>query len=581
MLITSIHFNEIPAEKFATFAAACSAGETLNKTIVVSSTLAVEDDLTVDRSLVIKPGVGRLTIASGKTLTINGPFQAGLYQVFDGDGSVVFGSGSVSEVYPEWWGADGVDDSVAIQQAINSLPQGFPDSGGTVRFTKPSYIIDTQITIGGYQEQGYIKFVGSQSPGYSARLVAGSSISATPMFYITALGIEFIGITFYGDGTVEGGTDATTVAIKVGDGLDANENPDNFRLTHCIITRCATGIELNSRNFTIRDNDFTWTLNPISIPGLEGVGPYDYLDRRDYFIERNIFHVCWGTCIKLAGTKTHSEVYIQDNQFKTCLHGIEGAVEDSVVFGNRFNNIKGVAINITTNANYTNAYSTSISNNIVSGYQGAGSNTGDAIMVKCPYPNVVNNKVTRKGGNGILVETTRAVIANNSVMRCTNHGIYAIVSNSTITGNNVMDNDNADSNTYSGIYVTGNYNIVDGNYGGNTTGTPGSGVGGQLYIVYLNGLGNKVGMNNGLYNKTAYVGENNTNSGFTGEGISRRVLTGTTPPSVGSWNAGDFVINKTPSVAGSGGSRYVIHGWICTVTGSPGTWVPARTLTGT
>lgn len=106
MLITSIHFNEIPAEKFATFAAACTAGETLGKSIVVSSAMSVDDDLTIDRSLVIKPGSGRLTIASGKILTINGPFQAGLSQCFDGDGSVVFGAGSVTEAYPEWWGGD-------------------------------------------------------------------------------------------------------------------------------------------------------------------------------------------------------------------------------------------------------------------------------------------------------------------------------------------------------------------------------------------------------------------------------------------------------------------------------------------
>jgi len=42
-------------------------------------------------------------VEAGYTLTINGSFSAGLYQVFSGDGAVLFTSGAVCEVYPEWW----------------------------------------------------------------------------------------------------------------------------------------------------------------------------------------------------------------------------------------------------------------------------------------------------------------------------------------------------------------------------------------------------------------------------------------------------------------------------------------------
>lgn len=62
------------------------------------------------------------------TLTINSPFSAGRNQVFTGSGSVVFGSGSVDEIYPEWWGgfvgtsvAD--DRSTAIQAMVNCARQ--------------------------------------------------------------------------------------------------------------------------------------------------------------------------------------------------------------------------------------------------------------------------------------------------------------------------------------------------------------------------------------------------------------------------------------------------------------------------
>jgi hypothetical protein len=46
-----------------------------------------------------------LSVAVSKTLTLNGPFDAGLYQTFSGSGTVTLGK-KVKEAYPEWWGAD-------------------------------------------------------------------------------------------------------------------------------------------------------------------------------------------------------------------------------------------------------------------------------------------------------------------------------------------------------------------------------------------------------------------------------------------------------------------------------------------
>lgn len=54
----------------------------------------------------------------------------------------------------------------------------------------------------------------------------------------------------------------------------------------------------------------------------------------------------------------------------------------------------------------------------------------------------------------------------------------------------------------------------------------------------------------------------------------------TAPPTGGTAVQGDFVANQTPSELGTAGSKYVIEGWCCVASGSPGTWVQKRFLTG-
>ena len=54
----------------------------------------------------------------------------------------------------------------------------------------------------------------------------------------------------------------------------------------------------------------------------------------------------------------------------------------------------------------------------------------------------------------------------------------------------------------------------------------------------------------------------------------------TAAPTTGAWAQGDIVKNSAPAEAGSASSKYVVIGWICTVAGTPGTWLPMRVFTG-
>lgn len=54
----------------------------------------------------------------------------------------------------------------------------------------------------------------------------------------------------------------------------------------------------------------------------------------------------------------------------------------------------------------------------------------------------------------------------------------------------------------------------------------------------------------------------------------------TAAPTTGTWVQGDFVRKSNITEAGAGGSKYIIIGWYCSASGTPGTWLEARALTG-
>lgn len=64
------------------------------------------------------------------------------------------------------------------------------------------------------------------------------------------------------------------------------------------------------------------------------------------------------------------------------------------------------------------------------------------------------------------------------------------------------------------------------------------------------------------------------------EGISAFYRASTAAPTSGSWKQGDYMRNSAPTELGGAGSKYTIAGWRCVVSGSPGTWVQVRDLTG-
>jgi hypothetical protein len=95
-----------------------------------AGTCNITNNTTIPPNIVLAPRNGAIiTVATGKTLTINGPFQAGRYQIFScaGTGAVVFAN--PIKVHVEWWG----QTTAAFNAAINSLPA----TSGTVILSSP------------------------------------------------------------------------------------------------------------------------------------------------------------------------------------------------------------------------------------------------------------------------------------------------------------------------------------------------------------------------------------------------------------------------------------------------------------
>lgn len=123
--------------------------ETEDVVVIVSEDSAVEytQASASNETIRVLPG-GMLSPSGGITLTIGGPFEAGIERTFSGAGTVVFGAGFVDlvnrEIYPQWWGAtgDGVtDDSTAMQAAATAA------TGRVLRIPTGTYVTD-QIVLG-------------------------------------------------------------------------------------------------------------------------------------------------------------------------------------------------------------------------------------------------------------------------------------------------------------------------------------------------------------------------------------------------------------------------------------------------
>ena len=151
----------------------------LERTMVIApETWSITDNVTVPDNISLKILSGAvLDIATGKTLTISGSLEAGLYQICSGDGRIVYGR-RVIELYPEWRGAVGdasltaaaTDDGPAF---IATIADAAGSTCKTIRITG-LYYIHTVIALDNDNEG--LKFVGNNTSRGEETPITGSAL---------------------------------------------------------------------------------------------------------------------------------------------------------------------------------------------------------------------------------------------------------------------------------------------------------------------------------------------------------------------------------------------------------------------
>jgi len=486
---------------------------TINKlTLVLDTPTTLTADTVVPSNIEIWGAVNGLISLGDYDLTINGPFDAGLYQVFIGNGTVNMANNTVKEFYPQWWGAlgDGVhDDSTYILKALDSVGRR---KGGNVRLPTGTYFCTKTLMVPSYVKL-YGDGIGKTIILNPAGGIHGYSNGGWICASVGTVGTTHSTISDMTIDHVTNGTNSNGVAL-VPTGAHKGTIPDGIPTTYAVVERVEVLGYLThqyliwsqgGRHIKILNNIVDGrqpTLSEVSY-GQDGIEVYG---GEDILVQANTVINVEGTGIWTFSDKTNQSVRlgvrIIDNYVTNSRSGIGGAnssdakhihyknniVKNSWTTGISFNAINGV------NLQDIQIVGNSVSNVATQGismHGGVSSSTTDEDIV------IRGNVVRNSGLNGIVISNHSNVkidgnvingadkgiyisssarsavnisMENNTITNCQKEGIYVYSAKQVEVINNIIKNYNLDQNDHSGVYFNaGNNFIAAGNifkYGG-------------------------------------------------------------------------------------------------------------------
>ena len=200
----------------------------------ISSTQSISSDTAIPVTLTLVKGEnGLISVASGKTLTINSPFNAERKQFFTGSGTVKFARNAVVEVCPEWWTTNTSPGTTAMNTAVDSAVKSILDVGGTIR-------MDTYLLTGAlsYSHNYDITFRGN---GWNNTVITHSGNNACFSFQRTG-SLIFARIMFDGVRIV-GNSGASAIFAEYKDSVGSGAH-------NCYISGYSAGSAFQLKNYT-------------------------------------------------------------------------------------------------------------------------------------------------------------------------------------------------------------------------------------------------------------------------------------------------------------------------------------------
>jgi hypothetical protein len=173
--------NVLLGSRYATLAAAVTAAGSTPSTIIIDATLPIGGNVTVPATCALRFLRGG-SISGSDTLTINGPLEAGLWQIF-GSSLTVAGSPKVEALNARWFGAvgDGVtDDRAAIQSAVATANAAYVATGKpcAIFFPPGSY---ASTTVNSINLLSGVRFVGAGAQSSAFVDLDATALSGTPV----------------------------------------------------------------------------------------------------------------------------------------------------------------------------------------------------------------------------------------------------------------------------------------------------------------------------------------------------------------------------------------------------------------
>ena len=542
-----------------TVSAAISAIGSDERTVLLApGTWSFTGDVTVPDNITLRFERGAvIAVSSGYTLTINGPIDAGLQQLFTSTSDIVLGD-RVGQVHPEWWhDISGSDCKNAVQTAIDSgkkviLSALYPISSNLI-LKSGTFIEGRGYTTGVTSTAANVRpFQNENRTGPSCtdanivirnlRIVnnkAGSTSEYShcmDLRYIEGLTIDTVwceqaegdGIFLLGNENVKV-TNASIddvgrqgVSVVSGDHIylgeiygrdvamsivDIEPNPD------CSITnltlRNVYSISGNGRTVNLYNDEEGAVINGCRVDNIDlGYSPTFRGIQNGVF--KNLRTSSYASSVGLT-------IYNCDN----CV------LENFISYGT---DIAGMKLKISSSDDITVTHAVIAGPNDVS-------NIGIEILSSTNV-RLENTTLSDAGLYGLWIRNSTEVIVDHMLIQ--DGGSIAVALTPTTSNDNIRLEGLTVLNTPTGIYLSGTNGDVylDGNLLGTTTPLN---ITGTCQISY----GDLMGL--------------------------RRTTYGTSAPASGAWNRGDRCWSTSPSAASA-------PGWICVTAGTPGTWKAMASL---